>query len=196
MLNPLTVCVGLLVENILKQLGETALESDIKNMFGDVIKNLAISADSAGYQNDVGAAINGFTHQLFPEGERVICDNIVPEKIAVCELANRWKNDPITLASLKLIADYSDSSAVRIQAIKEVSRGWRNDSQTLYWLKRCAQSSNKRNVRIAAVEELASGWKDDPGLLELLGDRAWGDRDPEFRDFAQRKLTELKGDRK
>lgn len=196
MLDPLIFCMSLLVKNILKGLEKTALECYINNLLEDAIKDIVITAKSACHQNDVGAEIKSFTDELEQEWKRVSADNVSVRKTAVQELACRWKDDPETLPWLKRIADSNNYSAVRIAAIEEVVRGWKDDSKTLYWLKQCAQSSNNRGVRIAAVEALIRWWKDDPGLLELLGDRAWNDRDPEFRDFAQRKLRELKGDRK
>jgi hypothetical protein len=195
MLDPLTVCMGLLVENILKEMKKTALECYMKNLFEDAIKDSVINAESACYQNDVGEAIRSFANELEQEWERVSADNVAVRKRAIQELARRCQDDPETLSWLKRIAESNNHIAVRIAAVEEVARGWKDEDRTLYWLKQCAQSSNNRSVRIAAVEELASGWRDDPGLLELLGDRAWGDRDPEFRKFAQMKLTELKGDR-
>jgi predicted kinase len=80
--------------------------------------------------------------------------------------------------------------------VAEVPCVLEDNSRTLDSLKKCVQSRNNRNERKEAVEILADRWRDDIGFLELLGDRAWIDRDPEFRDFAQRKLTELKGGRK
>jgi HEAT repeats len=195
MLDPRMVCVGWLVENIFKELEKTALECYMNNLFEAAIKDVVKTAKSACPQNDVGEAIRSFANELEQEWERVSADNVALRTTAIQELARRWQDDPETLSWLKRIAESPNYVAVRIAAVEEVARGWKSDSKTLYWLKQCAQSSNDRSVRIAAVEELASGWKDDPGLLELLGDRAWGDRDPEFREFAQRKLTELKGDR-
>lgn len=66
-----------------------------------------------------------------------------------------------------------------------------DNSITLDSLKRCVQSSNNRNKRREAVERLANQWRDDIGFLELLGERAWIDKDPSFRKFCQQKLTEL-----
>lgn len=190
--------MGLLLESILKELEKTALECFMENLFETAITDIAKTAIFAWPNNDVcEETIQIFTNELEHEWGRVITDNVNLLKTAVQELARRWKNDPKTLPWLKRIAESpSYYVAVRIAAVQEVAGGWKSDSQTLYWLKQCAQSSNNKNVRIAAVEELASGWKNDPGFLELLGDRAWGDRDSEFRDFAQRKLTELKGDSK
>ena len=77
--------------------------------------------------------------------------------------------------------------------VPEVPCVLEDNSKTLDLLKRCAQSSNNKNERKEAVDRLANQWRDDIGFLELLGNRAWIDKDANFREFCQQKLTELAG---
>ncbi|MFM9263962.1 hypothetical protein [Tychonema sp. BBK16] len=75
--------------------------------------------------------------------------------------------------------------------VAEVPCVLEDNSRTLDSLKKCAQSSNNRNERREAVKILVNQWRDDIGFLELLGERAWIDKDANFREFCQQKLTEL-----
>jgi HEAT repeats len=101
------------------------------------------------------------------------------------------KDDPETLLLLKEFAEFHDDVEVQIAALKAIACNYKNDPTTLSWLKHRLQCANHIKVRMTALSELVHGWKDDPGLIKLLRELAWIDRDREFRDFCHQKLAEL-----
>jgi hypothetical protein len=94
--------------------------------------------------------------------------------------------------TLKKLAECHDDVAVRVLALTAIADHHKNDASTLHWVKSLVQCNNNIKVRMAALSEFAHGWRDDPGLMKLLRELAWGDRDREFRDFCDQKLAELK----
>ncbi|EDX78646.1 NACHT domain family [Coleofasciculus chthonoplastes PCC 7420] len=118
---------------------------------------------------------------------------------AVQEIAKGWKYDPDTLPILKQKAQYDDDDNVRSAAVEEIAKGWKYEPWLFELLRDRAlndpfvrEEDWQRNPRQLAIEIIIKQYPDNPQTLPLLRDKAENDPDEKVREFAQKKLAQLK----
>jgi predicted NACHT family NTPase len=126
-------------------------------------------------------------------------ENWAVRQKAVKELAWGWKDDPETLPWLKQLAQSDDDWMVRVAAVEELARGWKDDLELFELLCEIAindpfdhHGKNRwRNPRQTALAAMIDLYPDRPQTLALVRDRVQNERDPIFREFAQKELAKL-----
>jgi predicted NACHT family NTPase len=126
-------------------------------------------------------------------------DNWAVRSAAVEELAKGWKDDPDTLPWLKQKAQSDDHWDVRRAAVQELAKGWKDEPWLFELLRDRAlndpfvrEEDWQDNPRQLAIEIIIKQYPDNPQTLPLLRDRAENDPDDKVREFAQKKLAQLK----
>ncbi|MEQ9358734.1 NACHT domain-containing protein [Coleofasciculus chthonoplastes] len=126
-------------------------------------------------------------------------DNWAVRSAAVEELAKGWKDDPDTLPWLKQKAQSDDHWDVRRAAVQELAKGWKDEPWLFELLRDRAlndpfvrEEDWQDNPRQLAIEIIIKQYPDHPQTLPLLRDRDENDPDEKVREFAQKKLAQLK----
>jgi predicted NACHT family NTPase len=126
-------------------------------------------------------------------------DHWVVRSAAVQELAKGWKDDPDTLPIIKQKAQSDDDSDVRRAAVQELAKGWKYEPWLFELLRDRAlndpfvrEEDWQNNLRQLAMEIIIKQYPNHPQTLPLLRDRAENDPDDKVREFAQKKLAQLK----
>jgi hypothetical protein len=110
-------------------------------------------------------------------------------RVAVLELARRWKDDPDTLPCLKDRAAKDDHPEVRHAAVLELALGWKDDPDALPMFEDYISKDLNKSLRVEAMLRLARIRKDDPDTLLWLKDRAANDGSGSVRRAAVRELA-------
>ncbi|MEQ8465797.1 NACHT domain-containing protein [Coleofasciculus sp. E1-EBD-02] len=118
---------------------------------------------------------------------------------AVEEIAKGWKDDPDTLPWLKQKAQSNDDRNVRYAAVQEIAQGWKDEPWLFELLRDRAlndpfvrENDWQDNPRQLALDIIIKQYPNHPQTLPLLRDRAENDPDDKVREFAQKKLAQLK----
>ncbi|MEH2308917.1 HEAT repeat domain-containing protein [Nostoc sp.] len=126
-------------------------------------------------------------------------DNFV-RGAAVEELAKHFKDDPDTKSILKERATQDDDNFVRGAAVEELAKHFKYQLELFDIYHQCAindpfEGSHKSynpNPRYIVLEIIIKQFPQHPQTLTLLRDRAENDPDEQVREFAQKKLAQLK----
>ena len=131
---------------------------------------------------------------------RIVEDDDYPVRFQALQILERdWKEEPDTLEFLKDRYLNDKSEFVRYVAVRAIIRCWKNDPQLFEFL--CKITLNypfKReyffqdNPRQTALEGLLENFSDNPKTLEILNQVALNDSDEQLREFAVKKLQDLK----
>ncbi|MEQ8383581.1 MAG: HEAT repeat domain-containing protein [Coleofasciculus sp. A1-SPW-01] len=126
-------------------------------------------------------------------------DNKDVRMAAVQVLAKGWKDDPDTLPILKQKAKSDDNFFVLNAAVQELAKGWKYEPWLFELLRDrvlndpfVREEDWQDNPRQLAIEIIIKQYPDNPQTLPLLRDKAENDPDEKVREFAQKKLAQLK----
>ncbi|QHG15097.1 HEAT repeat domain-containing protein [Nostoc sp. ATCC 53789] len=125
-------------------------------------------------------------------------DNYV-QRVAVQELAKNFKDDPDTKSFLKELAIHDDDNYVRGVAVRELARYFKYQPELFDIYHNCTvhdpferKEEHETNPRRIALEIIIKQFPQHPQTLPLLRDRAENDPDEQVREFAQKKLAQLR----
>ncbi|BCL35243.1 HEAT repeat domain-containing protein [Nostoc sp. MS1] len=119
---------------------------------------------------------------------------------AVAQLAQAYKNDPTTKTILQQRATADNHWDVRGTAVNELAKAYKSQPELFETYYNCAAKDNfkgshndfKPNPRRVALEIIVKQYPQHPQTLPLLRDRAENDPDEKVREYAQKKLNELR----
>ncbi len=119
--------------------------------------------------------------------------------VAIEALASDFKDDPDTRSILKDSATTDNHEIVRRAAIQALAKHFRDQPELFEIYYNCAANDPferkedwENNPRRVALEIIIKQFPQHPQTLLLLRDKAENDPDEEVREFAQKKLKQLK----